>query len=366
MIEPQIPVNEDKRMDALLSYDILDTIFEENFDDIARLASEICNTPISLISLVAEDKQWFKSNIGLKSRETPKRMSFCAHAINTPSEAFIVEDARLDDRFFDNPLVLEDPKIVFYAGIPLVTSKGYALGTLCVIDKKPNKISVTQIKSLTVLSKQVINLLELKLKNDQLKNSYKVLETKNKVFENFTKSALDSISGSINTINLLMEMINKNYSQDLNDKAKKYLCIVNQSSNDMINMVRDVKHYHSSLDLIVCEKETFLVNDLFTEILNEKNNNLIKVEFSHGKLFANKTGIKTILVTLINGLIAQSNDEVVYTLSYESFKKTYCFVINNDIAKLNSDFLSPILNVVKSLDGEITTNLKTMIVTFKK
>lgn len=161
-------ISDEERVKGLRNYNILDTVHEEEYDDITQLAAYICETPIALISLVDEKRQWFKSNRGLSARETPREQSFCAHAINFPANTMIVPDAREDGRFSANPLVTGDPNIVFYAGVPLVDPDGIALGTLCVIDEKTRKLSPEQLKALQGLARQVIKLLTLRITNEAL------------------------------------------------------------------------------------------------------------------------------------------------------------------------------------------------------
>ncbi|MBE2189867.1 MAG: GAF domain-containing protein, partial [Candidatus Kapabacteria bacterium] len=163
MIKPKIPENESERLENLKSYAILDTLPEKEYDDITYLASQICGTPISLVSLIDETRQWFKSHHGLHTTETSKDYAFCAHAINDQDKILIVPDSRIDERFHDNPLVTDNPYVIFYAGIPLVSPKGYSLGTLCVIDNVPRKLDESQIQSLKALANQLVKLLELRI-----------------------------------------------------------------------------------------------------------------------------------------------------------------------------------------------------------
>lgn len=157
MQPPKKPGNENERLEALRNLGILDSIPEQQYNDIALIASVLCNTPIALISLVDRDRQWFKASIGLDVRETPRDVSFCAYAI-LGEDVFKVMDAREDERFEGNPL-LEDLGVRFYAGAPLCNDDGYSLGTICVIDNEARNLSDDQESALQALSRLTVKLL---------------------------------------------------------------------------------------------------------------------------------------------------------------------------------------------------------------
>src|SRR5215813_12772744 len=167
--------NEKKRLKVLWQYEVLDTVPEEVFDDLTELAARICEAPIALISLVDEKRQWFKSKVGIGVNETSREVSFCAHAIKQ-SDLFIIPDASKDERFANNPLVTSEPKIRFYAGAPLITPDGYALGTLCVIDKVPRQLRPDQKQALRVLARHIMSQLELRRHFRELARAHKERE----------------------------------------------------------------------------------------------------------------------------------------------------------------------------------------------
>ena len=167
-----VPPNDRKRLRVLWQYELLDTVPEEMFDDLTELAARICEAPIALITLVDEDRQWFKSKIGVTISETSRDISFCGHAI-CQTDLFVIPDATKDSRFAENPLVKSDPKIRFYAGAPLVSPDGYALGTLCVIDKVPRELRTEQQQALRVLARHVMTQLELRRHSRELARAHK-------------------------------------------------------------------------------------------------------------------------------------------------------------------------------------------------
>lgn len=174
-----LPKNESDRLAALKRYQILDTESEELFDSISQLAAATCDVPIALISLIDEQRQWFKAKVGIDACETSRDYAFCAHAILNPEELLIVPDATKDSRFHDNPLVTGAPDIRFYAGAPIVTKDKQALGTLCVIDTQTREITEKQRQALVHLSKQVCANLELRLAHKKLQL---LNESKNRFF----------------------------------------------------------------------------------------------------------------------------------------------------------------------------------------
>src|ERR1043166_395227 len=165
-----LPANEAGRLRTLHAYKILDTKPEERFDELTRLAALICGVPISLISLIDTDRQWFKSKFGLDLQETPRAQAFCTHAIMQP-ELFVVPDASKDERFANNPLVTGDLHIRFYVGEPLAARDGHVLGTLCAMDREPHTLTEAQKEALRIVGQLVIANFELRRDLQELRDA---------------------------------------------------------------------------------------------------------------------------------------------------------------------------------------------------
>jgi len=167
MQAPSIPADEAARLRSLYQYGVLDTEGEQAFDDLILLATQICDVPMALITLVDTERQWFKAKVGIDICETPRKISFCGHAV-LADEMLVIEDAERDPRFVDNPLVTGDPRIRFYAGAPLTTPEGHRIGTLCVLDHAPRRLQPEQKRSMLALARQAVALLELRRKSELL------------------------------------------------------------------------------------------------------------------------------------------------------------------------------------------------------
>ena len=186
--------DEQKRLEVLNEYGIMDTPPEEEYDNLTSLASRICGTPISLITLLDDRRQWFKSVVGLQVNETPIEYAFCSHAIQHPSELLVVPDSRKDERFANNPFVTGEPYIVFYAGMPLVDEAGQALGTLCVLDTQEHTLTPFQRTALQQLAKQVVFLMALKKENKMLRGIVSDLEQQTAAMKEEMKNLKSRIS----------------------------------------------------------------------------------------------------------------------------------------------------------------------------
>ena len=302
MKKPDIPGNEEQRLKELYKYSLLDTLFEEEYDQITKMASNICGTPISLISLIDKERQWFKSNIGLGLPETPRDFAFCAHAINSPGEIFVIPDSREDERFFDNPFVLNEPNIVFYAGVPLVTGDNLALGTLCVIDVEPRNLSLEKQEALEALANQVVKLFELRKKTKELERLVNDLHIKNQSLEEFARVAAHDIKSPINNILSLSEYINET-EQGLSKEGHELISMISTSAKDLGQLIDGILRLSRSSELLNQERSTLDLPDFIASLLNMlclSTKTVLTVDIKVEKVFTNKIALEQILINLIS------------------------------------------------------------------
>ena len=311
MIKPQILENEKERLENLRSYAILDTLPEKEYDEITYLASQICGMPISLISLIDETRQWFKSHHGTEATETPRELAFCAHAINDQDKILIVPDSRMDERFHDNPLVTDIPFVIFYAGVPLVTPKGYSLGTLCVIDSVPRKLDESQILSLKALANQLVKLLELRISVIELNKSVQELKELNAVKDKLFSIIGHDLRGPIGGFKSLIELLISDY--DLSDTKSliEILQMIQKTANSTYDLLENLLTWARSQrnEIVYAPEELKLQKivsstiDLFTELTQNKGISIINDVQENTIVYADKNMLMTVLRNLISNAI---------------------------------------------------------------
>ncbi|SDE33844.1 GAF sensor signal transduction histidine kinase [Pricia antarctica] len=304
MKSPEFPANEKKRQAAVEKYQLLDTLPEDQYDDITSLMSYICDAPISLITLLDKERNFLKSHHGVPFNESPREFSFCGHAINSEDPVTIIEDARVDDRFFDNPLVT-DYNAVFYAGAPLIDSEGFKLGTLCVFDQKPRKLTEKQLKALTSMSRQVVQLFELRYQNFKLIQAQDKLKLKNEDLRKFAGIVSHDLKSPLANIISLTELLEFD-SDKLDEKSLQCLTYLKTSSNSLKNYIDGILEFYLTDHLLNCKQEHIDFESLILElgkITKTDNCTILSNAKDNVELIANKAALMQILINLITNAI---------------------------------------------------------------
>lgn len=356
MTIPITPDNEIERLQALREYSILDTLPEQDFDDITKIASEICQTPISLITLIDSNRQWFKSNHGLNVRETPRDYAFCAHAINNPYEILTVKDSREDDRFANNPLITGYPNVIFYAGIPLVNPAGFSLGTICVIDNEPRELTLNQLESLRALSRQVVNLFEFKKLNKNLKESQEEIQTRNSELEQFAYVVSHDIKSPLNNIIGLITILNEYQKGKFDDSGERIVNLITKSSLRLKSLIDGIISHYIGVNIEVNTKKEIDVDLLFKEIidlLDTKREYQITYTSEFKSIVTNEVAIKQILTNLLSNAIKYNNKEKVkIDVKVNSSPDLFEFVIQDNGIGIDKSQFSKIFDTFTTLGGK--------------
>jgi len=353
MIPPSIPDNEKERLRELASYSIMDTLSEEEYDNLTAIASTICNTSISLVSLIDDTRQWFKSHHGLDATETPKEYAFCGHAINDPQNVLIVNDSREDERFFDNPLVEGDPYVIFYAGVPLVSQAGLPLGTLCVIDNEPKTLSQDQIASLKALANQVIKLLELRKSNLLLEENEKRLNQKNKELERFAFIAAHDLKSPISNLEAFSNIINDVCGNNLGDDCMEMLSHINISSAKIRLLIDGLLEHSRNGDLIAESKTIVLVDHLMDDlkdIVDRASMANIRLVSALEEIEVNKTALLQILLNLTTNAIKYNDKESIeIEIGIDEDDSNYIFHVQDNGPGIPSEHHQSIFEIFNTL-----------------
>lgn len=331
---PAIPKNEKERLDALLVQGLLTGGSHPEFDDIVDLAAYICDTPISLISIVGKDKQRFIGNHGLPVDSTERSVSFCAHAINDIHEPLLVEDATKDSRFNENPLVVGDPNIVFYAGFPLATSDDYALGTLCVIDNKPKTLNDRQKRGLNFLTKQIIRFFELRRIVKEAEEREILLKQAVSGLEEYTATVAHDLKTSLRNIEISTELLKKRHEGNIDDVCQEYLDNIQTETSDSIRFINDMLKFSKSVYTFNESKENVDMNKLIKGIckkLKIPRKFKVIVPTALPVVYTSRTAIQHVFENLIqNSVKYMDKAKPVIEIQYRSKKNAHSFrVIDN-------------------------------------
>lgn len=332
MIEPGFPINELERVSSVQKYKLLDTLPESDFDNITSLVATICDVPISLITLLDADRNFFKSHHGLDLQETPRNLSFCGHAILNEDDIFIVEDSRQDIRFKDNPLV-NGYKAIFYAGVPLKDQNGLALGTLCVYDHKPRQLTSLQKKALITISKQVMNLFELRLNNRLLDETKQELIDRNNELNKFASHVSHDLKSPLANIISLTNFLKEEDGNTFTEESVEFINYIEESAESLKDYIDGILMHYKTNELLRADKELVSIDQLFDSVqrMHMLDDNQFKTNSNTQNAFINKAAITQILINLVDNALKynkKSNPEVL--LNYTENKQHYLFSVTDN------------------------------------
>ncbi|WP_378188227.1 ATP-binding protein [Aquimarina sp. W85] len=334
MLNPAKAINEEERLKALHSYHVLHTEKEIEYNEITDLAAEITGKPVAIISLVDQDEVWLKATFGMDICSSERKYSFCSHTILEEDEVLIVEDAKKDTRFYDNPYTTGETPIIFYAGVSLKDEGGHALGTLCVIDHKPNTISKKQIQSLQILARQIMKLLTLRKNNEQLQKLQLELTQKNELLKGFAGIVSHDMKMPLANMILTTDVLRAKYRNQLDTKGVAYLDNLKQSSFKLSDYVDNLLSYYESDGLSRTKPEEFHLNHLLEEIvelLGIDHKVIINFPDENVNLHCNRAALEQILLNLIgNSLKYNDKEEVIISIKCEEHKNDYRFQVSDN------------------------------------
>ncbi len=364
MIYPKFPENEKERIAELKKYNLLDTLSENDFDNITTLIASICEVPISLITLLDTDRNFFKSHFGIDFNQSPRNISFCGHVILQNEEIFMIEDASKDVRFKNNPLI-NDADVVFYAGVPLINPNGFKLGTLCVFDYKPRKLNSLQIESLKALAKQVVSLFELRKKNNLLTEMQKELQVRNDRLNNFAHVVSHDLKSPLANITSLTRLLREENLDNLSEDSEVYLNYIEESSHTLKNYINGILKFYKADELLTAQKKDIEVIELFEEIKEILITDDIVFEYPKEGILknVNKAALTQIFLNLIdNSLKYNLNEKRMVKLNYTEMPNFHNFSIKDNGMGIDFGVQEEIFNLfkttgIKDRDGKEGTGI---------
>ncbi len=371
MQEATPPPNEQDRLRNLYSYELLDTLPEKDYDDITKLASQICNTSISLVTLVDKDRQWFKSAHGTTLEQTEREYAFCSHTILQPHELMIIEDAANDSRFSDNPLVTGDLHIAFYAGVSLVSEEGFPIGSLCVLDQEPKALNISQQQALQTLASQTMRLIQLHKKTKELERSRKLLQEVNQELEKFAGIVAANLKIPCENAIEITNLISEKYADQLDADGKQMVSLVKYSCENIKATVDKTLQQANTIGMLQDNKSLFTFTSLMQELKHlfplAAGNVLLNSLPGNSNIYY----YKNLLIQILQGIIEASlsfNDkqDPLLEITFRSTRDHYQFVVSDNgkgtpVFSRNGGFMVLQSATVSSeADVHYTTHLNTV------
>lgn len=355
MIAPKFPENENERLNAVKEYKLLDTLPEEDFDNITNLIANICDVPISLITLLDADRNFLKSHYGIPFNESPRNISFCGHAILDNSPIFIVEDATKDERFHDNPLI-KDHNVAFYAGVPLINPDGFPLGTLCIYDVKPKQLNKQQQEAMITLAKQVVNLFELRLKNMQLTSAYNLLEERHQSLNTFAAKVSHDLKSPLANITSLSQLFKDELKVSHPEIDLQYLDFIEESADTLRAYIDGILMHYKSEALLQDKKEATELSSIYNDvkqILSLKTSQFqLNDDANLGDI--NRSAVTQIILNLVDNAIKyNTKPQPLVVLGYNESETHHHFTVSdngNGIAIKKKESLFELFNTAHDAD----------------
>lgn len=360
MIYPAVPANEEERLESVEKLDILGSFAEESYDSITRLASEICGTPVALITIMGADTNWFKSRLGTDINESERNLSFCGHAILEPDELFEIPDAQNDLRFKDNPYVLAEKNgIKSYAGVPILDDKGLPMGTLCVLNSREHRLNESQKSSLKALAKQVEMLFEYRRKNQALEKVKNDLNETNRILREFASTVSHDLKMPLANMILTADILKAKFSSKLDEEGINYLNYLKQSGLTLSEYINGLLDHYSSSNLDADINQEFFLNDLLEDIidlLQIAENCEINLPDNNLKIFGNSAALGQIFMNLISNSIKYNQSEkIIIDIDCTENREFYNFSISDNgigIPKEKQNYIFDLFTTVADSDRQ--------------
>ena len=334
MEKPVAPPNEQERLSALANYEVDYHLRASDYQDLTRIAAQVCQTQQAFISLISEEQQCFLAQLGFTLADTPREHAFCAHLLTSTDEFMMVPDAREDSRFHDNPYVTGYPYIVFYAGAPLINEAGFRLGTICVVDAKPGYLTEHQISALQSLANQVVAQMELQKQQKELDRTRETLQQKNQELEEFAHRAAHDLKSPLKNLTLLTDYLQQEQQAYFDEEGRKWLTMIKRSSQELENLVEGILTYSKSDQTLACDVEPVELPAFFEELkslLDARDACTFHYPADRQTIYTNKTALKQILTNLVSNAIKYGDKaQTVITLAFEADEQQYyCWVTDN-------------------------------------